>query len=94
MPRLRKPDHQQQKAALQRRQVDLAALQSLPDWAIIDDRQLAAVTGLSEDSHRRLDARGEGVPRTTLSEKRHGRTVGNIKAWIKHRTNNGGPDAA
>jgi hypothetical protein len=94
MPRLRKPVRQQHKAAPPRPPVDLAALQHLPDWTVLDDRQMSAVTGLSEDVHRRLDALGEGVSRTELSARRHGRTVGNIKTWLRQRTPNGGPEAA
>jgi hypothetical protein len=61
---------------------------------VLSDKQTSDLIGLSEDSMRRLDAIQKGIPRTELSEHRHGRTVGNIKLWLKQRTPNGGPDAA
>jgi hypothetical protein len=68
------------------RKIDLASLQHLPDWCVIDDAQTAAAIGLSEDTLGRLDERGEGIARTELSDRRHGRTIGNIKAWVARRT--------
>ena len=64
----------------------LAALRDLPDWAVLDEEQTSAATTLSKDSLKRLDARGEGIPRTKLSERRFGRTVGNVKQWLQQRS--------
>ena len=72
-----------------RKPFDLATLKNLPDWAVIDDSVVATAIGLSEDSMRRLDERGEGCARTQLSDRRHGRMVGNLKAWLQKRTDTG-----
>lgn len=71
-----------------------SAWRDLPDWAVLTDAETSAAVSLSEDTLLRLDATGDGIPRTELSERRHGRTVGNIKAWLERRTANGGSDAA
>ena len=95
MPRLRKPGQgRRRKVSQPRPPVDLASLATLPDWAILSDRQLSAVTNLSEDTHTRLRALGKGVRRVELSEHRHGVRVADVKAWIEQRTSNGGSDAA
>lgn len=74
---------------------DFARLRDLPDWAVLSDELTCDIIGLSPNSLRQLDELGEGIPRTQLSARRHGRAVGNTKLWLKQRTDSGGPkDAA
>lgn len=65
---------------------ELAAIDGLPDIAVLPAKQTCAVTNLSIDTLNRLHHRGEGPPRVQLSKKRVGYTVGGIRAWLKDKS--------
>jgi hypothetical protein len=58
-------------------------LTALPDWAVISDQRAAEILDLSLDTLWRLDRAGDGLPRVNLSPRRHCRTVGGLRKWIK-----------
>ena len=62
-----------------------ATLEELPDWCVLNTEQTSKATGLSKDTLRRLDERREGPPRTKLSARRFGYTVGNLRGWLQKR---------
>jgi predicted DNA-binding transcriptional regulator AlpA len=61
-------------------------LVTLPDWAVISDRQAAEVLNVSLDTLWRLDRAGDGPPRVWLSPRRHGRPIGKLREWLAQRT--------
>ena len=65
---------------------DLSELMQLPDSAILSDQELARFVNLSVKTLQRRSKAGDGPPRTQLSERRHGTTLGNARAWIAART--------
>ena len=49
---------------------------------VISDREYADILGVSLDTVRRMDARGEGPPKIKLSTRRHGRRISDIAALL------------
>jgi hypothetical protein len=64
----------------------LTRLSSMPDCAVLTETELAELTSLSPDTLRRLNKQKLGPPRTWLSERRFGYTVGKFRAWLDQRT--------
>ena len=62
--------------------VSIADLGNLPDFAVLNDEQTAAVYGISTDTLNRRRARGEGPQRIQISQRRFGTTVGSVKEGI------------
>jgi predicted DNA-binding transcriptional regulator AlpA len=60
-------------------------LPNAPDFQVLSDAQTCAITGLSADTLKRLDQLGQAPKRVQLSPRRHGRTVGAIRAWLAER---------
>jgi predicted DNA-binding transcriptional regulator AlpA len=52
---------------------------------VVSRRQLAEITGLSEATHERLDARGEGPRAIRLSARRLGYRLSDVLAWLEAR---------
>jgi len=65
----------------------LAALPALPDYAVLTKAQTCAVTNLSADTLERLHKRNEGPRRVQLSPRRIGYPAGELRAWLKKRSN-------
>jgi predicted DNA-binding transcriptional regulator AlpA len=49
---------------------------------VLSDPLLAALEGVSVDTIQRERAKGNGPPRTRLSERRHGTRVRDYQAWL------------
>ena len=64
----------------------LESLKNLPDEAVLLDDQVCLLGNFSHDTLRRLEKAGDAPPRTQLSKRRHGRTVGAYRRWIAART--------
>jgi predicted DNA-binding transcriptional regulator AlpA len=52
---------------------------------VVTRKQLAEITGLSEATHERLDARGEGPRAIRLSARRLGYRLADVLAWLEAR---------
>jgi hypothetical protein len=51
-------------------------LDQLPPEAILTDREVCELVGISVDTLWRLERRGDAPPRVQLSARRHGRRLG------------------
>ena len=63
-----------------------AALPVLPDYCVLTRAQVAAATGLSIDTLKRMAKDHSGPPLIMLSEKRIGYPVGALRKWLTQRT--------
>lgn len=65
---------------------DLAPLLQTPDFAVLSEPQVIALTGMSRDTLYRLRLAGDGPPRVQLSPRRSGYQVGPLKDWLAKRS--------
>jgi predicted DNA-binding transcriptional regulator AlpA len=63
----------------------LTPLDELPNWAVISNAQAVKLLGFSRDTLARLDKSGDGPPKVILSPRRHGRPIGELRAWLAKR---------
>ena len=56
---------------------------------VLNRREVIAQLGLSERTFQRLEATGEGPPKTRLSEGRVGYRVCEVAAWLDARREGG-----
>jgi predicted DNA-binding transcriptional regulator AlpA len=61
-------------------------LDGLPPEAILADKQVCELVGISQDTLWRLERKGDAPPRIQLSPRRHGRRLADVRAWIAERT--------
>ena len=61
----------------------------LPDDSVLTESQTSELTGLSDDTLKRLHQRGEGPPRVQLSTRRHGYALRDIRRWLESKTSLG-----
>jgi predicted DNA-binding transcriptional regulator AlpA len=61
-------------------------IKSLPDCAVLTQKEFATLTGLSHRTVIALQAEGLAPSRTQLSKRRFGYTVASIRQWLKQRT--------
>lgn len=67
---------------------------SLPPEAVLTDKQVCELVGISEDTLRRLDRQDDAPRRIQLSPRRHGRQLGDVRRWLAARTVAPGKSAA
>ena len=72
--------------ARDKKNLTLAPLPVLPDYAVLTKQQAVAATGLSEDTFDRIRAQGLGPPHILLSARRIGFPVNKFKAWLETRS--------
>ena len=60
----------------------------LDGYRVLTRKQLSQLTGLSEATHERLDAEGDGPKRIQLSARRCGYRVFDALAWLEARATN------
>jgi predicted DNA-binding transcriptional regulator AlpA len=61
-------------------------LDQLPPEAILTDREVAELVGISVDTLCRLERKGDAPPRVQLSARRHGRRLADVRRWLAERT--------
>jgi predicted DNA-binding transcriptional regulator AlpA len=64
-------------------------IDELPDVAVLTEKQVAALTGLSRRTLVLMQRDGSGPPRVRLSKKRFGYPLGRFREWLKQREING-----
>jgi predicted DNA-binding transcriptional regulator AlpA len=61
-------------------------LDQLPPDAILTDREVSELVGISVDTLWRLERKGDAPPRIQLSARRHGRRLADVRHWLAERT--------
>jgi predicted DNA-binding transcriptional regulator AlpA len=61
-------------------------LERLPPEAVLTDRQVCELLGISQDTLLRLERQGDAPRRVRLSPRRHGRQLADVRRWIAERT--------
>jgi predicted DNA-binding transcriptional regulator AlpA len=61
-------------------------LDRLPPEAVLTDKQLCELVGISLDTLVRLERQGDAPPRVQLSPRRHGRRLADVRRWLAERT--------
>jgi predicted DNA-binding transcriptional regulator AlpA len=61
-------------------------LDQLPPEAILTDREVSELVGISVDTLSRLERKGDAPPRVQLSARRHGRRLADVRRWLAERT--------
>jgi len=61
-------------------------LDRLPPEAILTDKQVCELVGISQDTLWRLERKGDAPPRVQLSTRRHGRRLADVRRWLAERT--------
>jgi predicted DNA-binding transcriptional regulator AlpA len=61
-------------------------LDQLPPEAILTDREVSELVGISIDTLWRLERKGDAPPRVQLSARRHGRRLADVRRWLAERT--------
>jgi predicted DNA-binding transcriptional regulator AlpA len=72
----------------------MTLLDQLPPEAILTDKQVCELTGISRDTFWRLERNGDAPPRVQLSPRRHGRRLADVRRWLAERTVTLGKTAA
>lgn len=60
-------------------------LERLPPDAVLTDRQVCELLGISHDTLWRLERKGDAPPRIQLSARRHGRQLSEVRRWLAAR---------
>jgi predicted DNA-binding transcriptional regulator AlpA len=58
----------------------------LPPEAVLTDKQVCELVGISVDTLWRLERKGDAPPRIQLSARRHGRRLADVRRWLAERT--------
>jgi predicted DNA-binding transcriptional regulator AlpA len=58
----------------------------LPPEAVLTDKQVCELVGISQDTLWRLERKGDAPPRVQLSARRHGRRLADVRRWLAERT--------
>ena len=66
----------------------------LPPEAVLTDKQVCELVGISVDTLWRLERKGDAPPRIQLSARRHGRRLADVRRWLAERTVTRGKTAA
>jgi predicted DNA-binding transcriptional regulator AlpA len=66
----------------------------LPPEAVLTDKQVCELVGISQDTLWRLERKGDAPPRIQLSARRHGRRLADVRRWLAERTVTRGKTAA
>jgi predicted DNA-binding transcriptional regulator AlpA len=61
-------------------------LDRLPPEAVLTDKQVCELIGISTDTLWRLERKGDAPPRIQLSPRRHGRRLADVRRWLAERT--------
>ena len=61
-------------------------LDRLPPEAVLTDKQVCELIGISTDTLWRLERKGDAPPRIQLSPRRHGRRLADVRHWLAERT--------
>jgi predicted DNA-binding transcriptional regulator AlpA len=61
-------------------------LDQLPPDAILTDREVSELVGISLDTLWRLERKGDAPHRVQLSARRHGRRLADVRRWLAERT--------
>jgi predicted DNA-binding transcriptional regulator AlpA len=61
-------------------------LTNLPPEAVLSDKQVCALAGISRDTLWRLERAGDAPARIQLSARRHGRQLSEVRRWLAART--------
>jgi predicted DNA-binding transcriptional regulator AlpA len=69
-------------------------LDRFPPEAVLTDKQVCELVGISLDTLWRLERKGDAPPRVQLSPRRHGRRLADVRRWITERTETPGKTAA
>ena len=69
-------------------------LDRLPPEAVLTDKQVCELVGISQDTLWRLERKGDAPPRVQLSARRHGRRLADVRRWLAERTVTLGKTAA
>ena len=67
-------------------------LDRLPPEAVLTDKQVCELVGISRDTLWRLERKGDAPARIQLSARRHGRQLSDVRRWLAART--ASPDTA
>jgi predicted DNA-binding transcriptional regulator AlpA len=58
----------------------------LPEFAVVGREQAAVLLGVSLETLKRMEARGQGPKRVKVSQKRVGYRLSDLRTWIEART--------
>jgi predicted DNA-binding transcriptional regulator AlpA len=64
----------------------MSNLLDLPPEAVLTDKQVCELVGISQDTLWRLERKGDAPPRIQLSARRHGRRLADVRRWLAERT--------
>jgi predicted DNA-binding transcriptional regulator AlpA len=61
-------------------------LTRLPEFAVVGREMAAVVLGISLETLKRMEARGQGPKRVKVSQKRVGYRLSDLRLWVEART--------